>query len=61
MYYDVTAIKYIEGYKFEVVFGNGEKGIVDFQRYVEKGRVFSRFSDMEYFKHIHGVDSAEAV
>jgi hypothetical protein len=53
MYYDVVAVKYIEGYKLEVVFENGKKGIVDFQGYVKKGGVFSRFSDIEYFKKVY--------
>jgi hypothetical protein len=50
MYYDLVEIKYIEGYKLELTFENGKKGTVDFQNYVNKGGVFNRFTDIEYFK-----------
>lgn len=53
MYYDVLKVKYIEGYKLEVVFENGRKGIVDLQSYIREGGVFSRFSDIEYFKQAY--------
>ena len=55
MYYELKEIKYIGGYKLELVFKNGKRGIVDFQQYIRKGGVFSRLSDIEYFKkaYIH--------
>jgi len=31
----------------------GGKGIVDLQRYADKGGVFSRLSDMEYFGKVY--------
>ncbi len=48
--YDVVEAKYIDGYKIEVTFENGRKGVVDFKDYIKKGGVFSRFADMDYFK-----------
>ena len=53
MYYDVTEAKHIEGYKLELIFENGKKGIINLQRYVNKGGVFSRFSESEYFKQFY--------
>lgn len=53
MYYDVVGAKYIEGYKLELTFENGKRGIVDLQDYIKKGGVFSRFSDIEYFKQFY--------
>ena len=53
MYYDVVAAKYIEGYKLEITFEDGKKGILDLQSYILKGGVFSRFSDIEYFKQFY--------
>ncbi|HLG30873.1 MAG TPA: DUF2442 domain-containing protein [Candidatus Brocadiales bacterium] len=53
MYYDVVKVRHIEGYKLEVVFENGKKGIVDLQSYIKEGGVFSRFSDIEYFKQAY--------
>lgn len=52
MYYDVVGVRYIEGYKLEVVFENGKRGIVDLQSYVKGGGIFSRFSDKEYFRQV---------
>jgi len=52
MYSDVTEVRYLEGYKLEIVFESGKRGIVDFQGYIKKGGVFNRFSDMEYFKQV---------
>ncbi len=53
MYYDLSEIKYIGEYKIELVFEDGKKGIKDFRNYIKKGGVFSRFSDIEYFKKAH--------
>lgn len=51
--YDVVEARYVNEYKIEVTFDNGRKGVVDFKGYVEKGGVFDRFADMEYFKGFH--------
>lgn len=53
MYYDVIEAKYIEGYTLELTFENGKKGIVDFKDYIKLGGVFSRFSDLQYFKQFY--------
>jgi hypothetical protein len=50
MYYDVLEARYIEEYKLELVFENGKKGVVDLSGYPQKGGVFSRLADIEYFK-----------
>ena len=53
MYYDVLEARHIEGYKLELAFENGKKGIIDLKEYKNKGGVFSRFSDIEYFKQFY--------
>lgn len=53
MYYDAIEAKYIEGYKLEITFENGKRGIIDFKDYSKLGGVFSRFSDLEYFKKFY--------
>jgi hypothetical protein len=53
MYYDVIEAKYLEGYKLELTFENGKKGVIDFKDYGKKGGVFSRFADMNYFKQFY--------
>lgn len=53
MYYDVLEARYIEGYKLELVFENGRKGIIDFREYGHKGGVFCRFLDIKYFNQFY--------
>lgn len=53
MYYDVIEARYIEGYRLELAFENGRRGTVDLYPYIEKGGVFSRFSEMGYFKQFY--------
>lgn len=50
MYYDIRDFKHLEGYQVELKFDDSWTGIVDFGRYVNRGGVFSRFADMEYFR-----------
>lgn len=51
--YDVIEARYVDGYRIEVTFENGRKGVVDFKDYLKKGGVFSRFADIEYFRKFH--------
>lgn len=53
MYYNVLKVKHIEGYKLEITFEDGKKGVVDFKDYAKLGGVFARFDDMEYFKKFY--------
>lgn len=48
---DVISCKYITGYQIEFCFDNGEKGIVDFTKYLKSGGVFDKFKDLEFFKN----------
>lgn len=50
MYFDIIKAVYIEDYKINLTFENGKKGIVNLKQYVGSSEVFSKFSDMEYFK-----------
>ena len=53
MYYEVSEARHIEGYKLELVFENGRTGTIDFKGYVHNSGIFSRFSDVEYFKQFY--------
>jgi hypothetical protein len=53
MFYDVVEAKHIQGYKLELDFENGKRGVVDLIEYRHKEGVFSRFSDIEYFKQFY--------
>lgn len=50
MIHDVVSANYIEDYKIEVEFDDGKKGIVDFSVYLNKGGVFERFKDINFFR-----------
>ena len=53
MYYDVKSAQYFGGYKIKVIFEDGKNGIVDFQQYLQKGGVFEKFHDINFFKNFH--------
>jgi Protein of unknown function (DUF2442) len=50
MIHDLVAAVYKGGYRIELEFDDGERGVVDFTKYLEKGGVFGRLKDMEFFR-----------
>lgn len=50
MIHDVVAAVYKGGYRIELEFDDGKRGIVDFSKYLDKGGVFERFKDTEFFR-----------
>jgi len=50
MIHDVVSAVYRGGYKIEVTFDDGEKGVIDFSKYLRRGGVFERFKDMDFFR-----------
>lgn len=50
MLHDVVRAVYRGGYRIEIEFDDGQRGVVDFTRYLEKGGVFERFRDIAFFK-----------
>jgi uncharacterized protein DUF2442 len=50
MIHDVVSAEYKSGYRIKVVFDDGRSGIVDFSRYAQRGGVFERFRDLEFFR-----------
>lgn len=51
MIHDVVGAVYKGGYRIELEFDDGKRGVVDFSKYLEKGGVFERFKDLEFFRH----------
>ena len=49
--HDVISAKYLDGYKLEVTFDNGKSGVANFSGYLDRGGVFKRFKDMNFFKN----------
>jgi hypothetical protein len=47
--HDVVSAEHKGGYRIEVVFDDGRRGIVDLSSYPERGGVFERFRDMQFF------------
>lgn len=47
---DVISANYKGEYKIELTFEDGAKGVVDFTNYLEKGGVFAKFKNIDFFK-----------
>jgi hypothetical protein len=50
MIHDVVAATYKGDYQIELRFDDGASGIVDFSGYLDRGGIFSRFKDIDFFK-----------
>jgi hypothetical protein len=50
MLHDVTSARYLDGYRVELEFDDGTRGVVDLGRFAGRGGVFARFSDLAYFR-----------
>ncbi len=50
MIHDVIAAEHKRGYRVEIEFDDGKKGVVDFACYLERGGVFEQFRDIDFFK-----------
>jgi len=50
MLFDVTNAIYVEDYKLQIEFENGRSGIVDFRSYLERGGVFLKWRNMDFFR-----------
>ena len=52
MWHDITNLKKLDEYRLELEFDNGRKGVVDLAAYIDRGGVFSRFADKDYFNSV---------
>ena len=50
MLHDVAKAIYRGEYRIELEFDDGQRGVVDFSTYLERGGVFERFKDIEFFR-----------
>jgi len=50
MIHDVISARYKGGYRIEIEFDDGNQGTIDFSTYLNKGGVFDRFKDLDFFK-----------
>ena len=50
MLHDVVSASYEGGYRIELTFDNGERGVVDFSPYLQRGGVFKKLRDISFFR-----------
>lgn len=49
MLHDLVTAIYRGNYQIELEFDDGKRGIIDFSNYRERGGVFDRFNDIDFF------------
>ena len=49
VFHDIVAVKPLDGYKLDVEFDNGEKGIMDCTRYLDRP-YWKRLNDKDFFR-----------
>jgi len=47
---DITEAKYLGNCKFDLIFENGEKGVVDLSCYAKRGGVFAEFENAAFIR-----------
>ena len=52
MYHDVTEMLILDGYKLQLTFDDGKSGVLDCKPFIDKGGVFSKLRDPEFFKSV---------
>ncbi|MEI6222517.1 MAG: DUF2442 domain-containing protein [bacterium] len=53
MLLDIVQVQYIKNYELEIRFENGEHGVVDLYEYCQKGGIFEKLSDKQYFQQVY--------
>ena len=48
---DVVSAEYKGGYRIKLTFDNRKSGVIDLSSYTQKGGVFERFKDMQFFRN----------
>lgn len=50
MYYDLIKADYVKDFRIKLVFEDGKAGIVDLEKIIKKGGVFTELKDQKKFK-----------
>ncbi len=50
MLHDVVSATLVDEYTIEMVFDDGKRGVVDFSQYLDRGGVFERLRDPDFFR-----------
>jgi hypothetical protein len=52
MYHDITEMRILDGYKLQLTFDDGKSGVLDCKQFIDKGGVFSKLRDPEFFRSV---------
>jgi len=52
MYHDVTEMLILDDYKLQLTFDDGKSGVLDCKPFIDKGGVYSKLRDPEFFKSV---------
>ena len=52
MYHDVTEMRILDDYKLQLTFDDGKSGVLDCKPFIDKGGVFSKLREPEFFKSV---------
>lgn len=52
MYHDVTEMRILDDYKLQLTFDDGKSGVLDCKLFINKGGVFSKLRNPEFFKSV---------
>jgi len=52
MYHDITEMRILDDYKLQLTFNDGKSGVLDCKPFIDKGGVFSKLRDPEFFKSV---------
>lgn len=50
MLHDVVSATLVGDFRIKLVFDDGERGVVDFSKYLDRGGVFERLRDQAFFR-----------
>ncbi len=50
MLHDVVSATLVSECRIELVFEDGKRGVVDFSQYLDRGGVFERLKDLDFFR-----------
>jgi hypothetical protein len=52
MYHDVTKMRILDDYQLQLTFDDGKSGVLDCKPFIDKGGVFSKLRDPEFFQSV---------
>ncbi|NLW30267.1 MAG: DUF2442 domain-containing protein [Fibrobacter sp.] len=47
---DLQKAEYVKDHEIKLIYENGKSGIVDFVKFIDRGGIFSKLRDIDFFK-----------